>query len=284
MPDYLNNVNPAGTVPVLLHNGHPIYESHEQIMYIDKVLMPEGRSKLTPQDPKKKALVDKYVELGSMFVSEVMQAADPWEGIAKRAGNLLPFMTLPFFCGNCILHFGPWTMLETLFMVPLVRDTKFIMRYVPFKIFGVEAFRKFKFLEDIMAQTRRGINYHFSTLTKDLESSGGPYICGKEYTLADISMVPIFERMEVARWWTDSVKVRATYKPSYVLHSSKMTCYYPQAQFPPVHQYWEAIQKRDGYKDSKPDSATQDKLDRVGRQIDQWKVEHSWFRDYYEKR
>ena len=35
--DYINNVNPAGTVPVLVHNGHPIYESHEQIVYIDQV-------------------------------------------------------------------------------------------------------------------------------------------------------------------------------------------------------------------------------------------------------
>ena len=57
----------------------------------------------------------------------------------------------------------------------------------------------------------------------------------------------------------------------------------PQSQFPLVHQYWEAIQERDGYKDSKPDAATQDKLDRVGRQIDKWKVEHPWFRAYYEK-
>ena len=27
-------INPAGTVPVLVHNGHPIYESHEQVKYI----------------------------------------------------------------------------------------------------------------------------------------------------------------------------------------------------------------------------------------------------------
>ena len=35
--EYLRDVNPAGTVPVLIHNGHPIYESHEQIVYIDQV-------------------------------------------------------------------------------------------------------------------------------------------------------------------------------------------------------------------------------------------------------
>ena len=32
MADYLTNVNPAGTVPVLVHQGHPVYESHEQVM------------------------------------------------------------------------------------------------------------------------------------------------------------------------------------------------------------------------------------------------------------
>ena len=26
-------VNPGGTVPVLVHKGHPVYESHEQIRY-----------------------------------------------------------------------------------------------------------------------------------------------------------------------------------------------------------------------------------------------------------
>ena len=27
------DVNPGGTVPVLVHKGHPVYESHEQIRY-----------------------------------------------------------------------------------------------------------------------------------------------------------------------------------------------------------------------------------------------------------
>ena len=36
-PDFLNNVNPAGTVPVLIHNGHPVYESNEIILYINQV-------------------------------------------------------------------------------------------------------------------------------------------------------------------------------------------------------------------------------------------------------
>ena len=79
-------MNPAGTVPVLIHNGHPVYESHEQIAYIDQVtqlvifyflqnqknmfsqmLMPDG-PKLTPTDPEKRKVMDKWVDQGAMIM------------------------------------------------------------------------------------------------------------------------------------------------------------------------------------------------------------------------
>ena len=59
--------------------------------------------------------------------------------------------------------------------------------------------------------------------------------------------------------------------------------FYPQTQFPRVHQYWAAIQERAGYQASRPDPAKMLELEGVGRQIEQWKREHVWFRDYYEK-
>ena len=31
--EYLR-LNPAGTVPLLLHNGHPVYESNDQLKYV----------------------------------------------------------------------------------------------------------------------------------------------------------------------------------------------------------------------------------------------------------
>ena len=62
-----------------------------------------------------------------------------------------------------------------------------------------------------------------------------------------------------------------------------MSLFYPQAEFPRVHQYWAAIQERAGYQASRPDPAKMLELEGVGRQIEQWKREHVWFRDYYEK-
>ena len=75
-----------------------------------------------------------------------------------------------------------------------------------------------------------------------------------------MSLVPIFERMEVCRWWTDRMK----------------------EEFPLVWRYWEEIQRRKGYQASKPDMETQAKLDKIGKTIDQWKKEHKWFNDFYE--
>jgi hypothetical protein len=53
MPTFLN-INPAGTVPVLVHKEHPIYESHEQIVYINDVIVYETIRKIsTGQDSSK---------------------------------------------------------------------------------------------------------------------------------------------------------------------------------------------------------------------------------------
>merc|ERR1719251_654313 len=113
---------------------------------------------------------------------------------------------------------------ESLSMLPLVKDKAFIVMHVVFKILGAKAFQKMSMLHNMVSVARKAIYHHFEQITKELEEGGWPYLCGDQYPLADISMVPIFERMEVARWWTDSVK----------------------AEFPRVHQYWAAIQERAG--------------------------------------
>ena len=87
-------------------------------------------------------------------------------------------------------------MLESLSMAPLVKDRKFIMLFFAFKMFGVETFQKLSNLGNILAQTRRGINYHFTTLTKDLEASGGPYICGQVMMM----MMMMMMMMNVHMW------------------------------------------------------------------------------------
>ena len=134
---------------------------------------------------------------------------------------------MPLFCANMILHFDIWNVLETILMIPLLKEHFMVVLLFLFKTLGVETFIKVKKIGSLVSPVRRGLNHHMAILTKDLEASGGPYICGDSYTLADVSMVPIFEAS----------------KPDMVMHS---------------------------------------KLLRVGKLIDEWKREHTWFNDFYE--
>jgi len=57
-------VNPAALVPVLVHRGHPIYESHEQLRYAADHT-PGGVS-LVPDNDHDLALMEEWVRQGSL--------------------------------------------------------------------------------------------------------------------------------------------------------------------------------------------------------------------------
>ena len=82
-------VNPAATVPVLLHNGHPIYESHEQLKYVAEQVDQQGL--LVPQDPEQKQVMDAWVRRTSLI------GDDPISSPNATAGNAVPGLTVPIF-------------------------------------------------------------------------------------------------------------------------------------------------------------------------------------------
>ena len=49
-------------------------------------------------------------------------------------------MTMPIFAANIIHNFTMWNFLETISMIPLVSDHKFILLNFTFKLLGVETF------------------------------------------------------------------------------------------------------------------------------------------------
>ena len=57
-------------------------------------------------------------------------------------------------------------------------------------------------------------HWHMSHLERTLNASGGPWICGPHYSLADICVAPILDRVEyldLARLWADLPAVGAWY-------------------------------------------------------------------------
>ena len=70
-------VNPQGLVPVLVHEGHPIYESHEEMVYAAEHAG-EGAADLLPEDPAVRAEVERWTDCASLV-------DDPMRGTAERA-------------------------------------------------------------------------------------------------------------------------------------------------------------------------------------------------------
>ncbi|NNL66318.1 MAG: hypothetical protein HKP30_08755, partial [Myxococcales bacterium] len=91
-------VNPAGLVPVLVHRGHPIYESHEQIVYAARHAGDAGRA-LHPEEAERRAVVEEWTDRASLV-------GDPLAGLEGRAGHCIPGLTVPLFAS--MVQYIPW--------------------------------------------------------------------------------------------------------------------------------------------------------------------------------
>jgi len=255
-PEYLR-INPAGTVPVLVHKGHPVYESHEQLLYISQHLSEEGKQALVPSDPSLVEEMERMVDQTAMIITSEM-LSDPRAFLRRRAGNLLGPMSVPLFCANVKHNFSWMLILNSLRMLPFVSDRKFIIMFLSFKMFDVEGIRKLAPLYRTLQLVRDSIQFHFDTLEEELGKRPGPYLFGEEFTLADIGWISIFQRMEFARWW-----------PVF------------SGRYPRIHAYWDTIQQRAAYMGSRPEKSMLERLDTLGKQIDRWKLKLDWFKQIY---
>ena len=86
--DFLR-VNPGATVPVLLHNGHPVYESHEQVTYVAEQV--DASSLLVPNDPVLRECMREWLHKTSLI------GDDPIAAPEATAGNAVPGLTIPIF-------------------------------------------------------------------------------------------------------------------------------------------------------------------------------------------
>jgi glutathione S-transferase len=182
----LLDVNPGGTVPVLLHNGHPIYESHEQIRYAAG-FAPIGVPSLVPDDAMERAEMEEWIDRSSL-------TDNPIENGDKSAGNAIPGLTLPLFC-TMIEKIPFWRIAEgLLFHFDKIRP----MLFSVLKLRGIAKLPKLKPAAKIIGRSRGQMAVHLDLLEERFEKSGGPWIVGEQFTLADVSWLVIFERLRQA--------------------------------------------------------------------------------------
>ena len=223
----LLRVNPGGTVPVLLHHGHPIYESHEQIRYAAR-FAPPGAASLVPSDPAERAEMEAWVDRTSL--------TNPLEEPEKSAGNAVPGQTLPLFC--TMVEKIPFHLIAEglLFHFDKRRPIMFIL----FKLLGIERLARLGPVPAAIGQTREILFGFLDELEARLEKNGGPWIMGEQFTLADVGWVVIFERIRqasaenvfldpskrplVAAYW-ERLKARPSYRQAILDHDHPLIDY-----------------------------------------------------------
>ncbi len=225
--DFLK-VNPGGTVPVLVHEGHPVYESHEQIRYAADHA-PPGCPSLVPDDPALREQMQRWVDRSSI-------TEDPLNHGDLSAGNAVPGLTLPIFAAMIEKIPVHEILVGLLFHWDRVRPLLFLA----LKLRGIEGFGSIRPLADAVARSRRQMEVHMDALEEQLQQSEGPWILGNPFCLADVGWFAIFERLEqldtleavvgggrrpaCAAYW-EALKKRPSYQEAIVEHAHPLVAY-----------------------------------------------------------
>ena len=209
-PEFLR-INPGCTVPVLIHQGHPIYESHEQIVYAATQAGALGQ-RLLGETAEIQDAVARGVDFGAL-------KGNPLAGGVDRAGDSIPGLTIPLFA--TMIRYIPWPRLgEGLFFHV---DRRRPLLFMTLKLLGLN--RLPPPLQKVIALARENMANHLDLL-EDTLADGRPWLCGEPFTLADVGWMAIFERLEEADW---------------------MDLYFGEGRRPAVARYIERCQARPSY-------------------------------------
>jgi glutathione S-transferase len=193
-PDYLT-LNPNGVVPTIVDNGAVVTDSSVIMEYLEEVY-PAGRT-FVPTDPVARA----HMRSMMRFIDEVPAAA-----------IRIPSYNLAF-----LPHFR--SMSEQAFQA--LADSKPLRREFLLKM-GRTGFPKAE-MDEAMRRLARTVD----RMDADIARSGGPFLLGKEPSLADISVMPTIVRMDdinlahtwaekpAIAYWLAAIRAEPAYQPTY---------------------------------------------------------------------
>lgn len=190
-------INPAGTVPCLVHNGHPIYHSHEQIRYILKTFCKPG---LLDVEDRFKKECEESIDTTSMMKEEL--EVDPIKAMEKRAGNCLFPMTIPLFVGNMVHGdmMGYTDFIKQLLWIPIAKDAKILGLFMMSKKHGNDTLEKVEPIKKLVDGVKSAIEIHMKKLNVQVCEHEGKYLFGDELSMADLGWIPILDRMKKVGW------------------------------------------------------------------------------------
>jgi glutathione S-transferase len=183
-PDYLR-VNPSGLIPTLVHNGHPVYESDDIMAYAVSQAAP-GAPLLVPADAALRTSMDDWIVFGNL------SSTAPTADMEKRIGACVPALTLPLF-------------ITTIRYIPLQRilfgflfhpDKARPMFFSLARLLGLKRMLSLQPIRKMVNSGRRFMEAHLRRIDDALGQSGGPWILGAQFSLADITLACVLLRLE----------------------------------------------------------------------------------------
>ncbi len=202
-PDYLK-LNPNGVVPTLDHDGAIVTDSTVITEYLDEVV---PQNSFTPENPVTRARMRALMH----FMDEM-----PAASVRVPTFNLA---FLPKFQAMSREDFVAMAVSK-----PLRKEFMLAM--------GQTGFPKAE-MDAALARLRRS----YERMDREIELSGGPWLLGKDISLADVAAMPALVRMydlNYADWqdlprvvtWFDNIRAHPSFVPTYY-HGSLLTERFP---------------------------------------------------------
>ena len=217
--DYLK-INPGATVPVLLHKGRPIYESHEQIYYLSKNLDSPSQN-LIPKEAAERNMMDYWVEKSSLI-------GDPLDNHDKFAGNCVAPLTTPLF-STMIQYVSYSEIFKGLFFHPI---KKRVLIFFVLKAFGLNIFSNSSPITKLLLKAFNSLELHLRELEGHLNTTTSQWLISDHFSLADVSWAVLLHRIEETGWITlliedkqnvqsyfEKIKSRSSYKEAILEYS-----------------------------------------------------------------
>lgn len=182
-------VNPSGLVPTLVHKGHPVYESDDILNYAVAQAGSEAPH-LVPQDAAARATMEAWVLRGSVA------SGDPLKHIETSAGACMAALTVPLFAAT--IRFIPFRRLLPGFLFHPNKERPAFFALA--KLIGLRGLVALPPVRTLQRTARVTMERHLKEMLGQIASSGGPWIMGEQYTLADVSWTCILLRLDESGW------------------------------------------------------------------------------------
>lgn len=208
LSDWYLKLNPNGVVPTLIHDGRPVIESSVILQYLDQI---HPDVPLVPADPYEQAKMRAWLA----FIDLVPT----------------PAVRFPSFQFGGLLH-----------KFQAMSDKQFNEQVIkrPVKAaFYKKMNRMTGFSDAEMEEAYRALRNTAARMDRMLEENGGPWLLGQRYSIADIAVAPLIDRVEDLGleliWqdyprvddWLKSMQARPAYRKAYY-HGSRLSDQYPE--------------------------------------------------------